>query len=116
VTRFRPNLGDYFDLSADTIRTEYLKRKAARLAGAPVDGIPGVIHRPHLSSATTQVFTVRGDTGLYTVHLRPHTSPWTAACSRGGIHDHQAEGEACSHGLAAAVAWELAREAVTVDV
>lgn len=109
----RPLLGDYFDLSADTIRTAYLKAKAARLVGREVHGHRAVIYRDHLSTATTKVYSVWGDSGLYTVWLRPGTSPWAAACSRGGVHDNQREGEACSHGLAAAVAFELAREAVS---
>jgi hypothetical protein len=105
----QPSLGDWFPLDADTIRTAYLKAKAARLAGDAERVIP----LPAKWTMTTLQFLVLGDTGTYHVWLRPHTSPWTAACSRGGIHDHQAEGAACSHGLAAAVAWELAREAVT---
>jgi hypothetical protein len=109
----QPSLGDFFPLDADTIRTAYLKAKAARLAGGTVNDHRRVIHREHLSTATTQVFTVWGDSSTYRVWLRAGTDPWTAACSRGGVHDHQPEGEACSHGLAAAVAWELAREAVT---
>ena len=108
----QPSLGDYFPLDADTIRTAYLKAKAARLVGREVHGHRAVIYREHLSSATTKVYSVWGDSGLYTVWLRPGASPWTVACSRGGVHDNQREGAACSHGLAAAVAWELAREAV----
>lgn len=115
----QPSLGDFFPLDADTIRTAYLKAKAAWLLNSGmVDlGHHRVIHRPHLSSATTQVFTVWGASGSnYRVWLRPNTSPWTAACSRGGVHDMQKEGTACSHGLAAAVAYELGREAVVADV
>lgn len=106
----QPSLGDFFPLDADTIRTAYLKAKAARLAGTD----DRVLFLPSSSTLTTKQFLVRGDTGRqYMVWLRPTTSPWTAACSRGGIHDQQADGEACSHGLAAAVAWELQqREAV----
>jgi len=32
----QPSLGDYFPLDVDTIRTAYLKTKAARLAGEPL--------------------------------------------------------------------------------
>ena len=103
----QPHLGDFFPLDDETVRTRYLKRKAARLAGGQVNDHRRVIHRDHLSTSTTQVFSVWGDSGVYTVWLRPGTSPWTAACSRGGVHDHQREGAACSHGLAAAVAWLL---------
>jgi hypothetical protein len=107
----QPSLGDYFPLDADTIRTAYLKAKAARLNVDQTLGHPRVLYREHLSTPATKHFNVWGDSGaIYHVWLRPGTSPWTAACSRGGIHDHQREGEACSHGLAAAVAWELARE------
>jgi hypothetical protein len=114
----QPSLGDWFPLDADTIRTAYIKSKAARLLNetwvtGPGIGHRRVIYRDHLSTATTKRYSVWGDSGrIYTVWLRTDTTPWTAACSRGGIHDHQAEGEACSHGLAAAVAWELQREAV----
>jgi len=107
----QPSLGDYFPLDADTIRTAYLKTKAARLAGDPERVIP----LPDKSTMTTMQFLVLGDNATYRVWLRTGTSPWTAACSRGGIHDMQADGEACAHGLAAAVAYELAREAVVVD-
>ena len=106
----QPSLGDFFPLDHDTIRTRYIKAKAGRLVSH---------HRavliPALSTMTTKRYRVHGDSRTYTVWLRTGTTPWTAACSRGGIHDHQAEGEACSHGLAAAVAWELQREAVGVD-
>ena len=106
----QPSLGDFFPLDAETIRTEYLKAKAARLAGDASSVIP----LPHRSNMTTMQFLVIGDSQtVYRVWLRPGTNPWTAACSRGGIHDQQPEGAACSHGLAAAVAYELAREAVT---
>lgn len=106
----QPSLGDFFPLDADTIRTEYIKAKAARLAGEPKRVIP----LSHKSTLTTLHFLVFGDSGTtYRVWLRTGTSPWTAACSRGGVHDHQPEGEACSHGLAAAVAYELAREGVS---
>jgi hypothetical protein len=104
-----PRLGEWFPLSADTIRTAYIKAKAARLAGEPERVVP----LPQHATKTMLVFLVFGDNGTYRVALRPHTSPWTAACSRGGIHDNQRDGEACSHGLAAAVAYELSREAVT---
>lgn len=110
----RPPFDAWYPLDADTIRTRYLKVKAARLAGGRVNDHPRVIWREHLSTATTQVFTVWGDSGqTYRVWLRTRTSPWQAACSRGGVHDLQRDGAACSHGLAAAVAWELQRQAVT---
>ena len=104
----QPHLGDFYELSPGTIRTEYIKAKAARLAGEPERVIP----LPDKSTMTTMQFLVMGDSRTYRVWLRTGTSPWMAACSRGGVHDHQPEGEACSHGLAAAVAYELAREAV----
>ena len=105
----QPGLGDYFPLDHDTIRTRYIKAKAGRF----VESVTRPCSSPILSTATTKRFVVHGDSRRYTVWLRTGTSPWTAACSRGGVHDMQADGEACSHGLAAAVAWELQREAVT---
>jgi hypothetical protein len=103
-----PNPADFFPLDAEAVHTRYLKRKAARLASEQVNDHRRVIYRDHLSSATTKVFSVWGDSGVYRVWLKPAT--WQAACSRGGIHDHQREGQACSHGLAAAVAWLLIAE------
>ena len=110
--RFRPNLGDYFPLDNEHVRTEYLKRKAARLASEPVNAHRRVIYREHLSTQTVKTFSVYGDTGPvpYTVCVLPHTDPWMAACSRGGVHDMQPEGEACSHGVAAAAVWQLLTE------
>ena len=111
MARFRPNLGDYFALDAEHVRTEYLKRKAARLATVQVHFHPGVIYREHLSTQTVKHFSVWGDSGAtYTVCVLPHTDPWMAACSRGGVHDMQPEGEACSHGVAAAAVWQLLTE------
>jgi hypothetical protein len=107
----QPPLGDFFALDADTIRTAYIKAKAARLAG----DFGRVVFHEAYSTKATKMFTVWGDTGTYTVWLRtklPAPLPWMAACSRGGVHDNQPDGEACSHGLAAAVAYELSREAV----
>ena len=105
----QPSVDQWYALDADTIRTAYLKAKAARLVGAPDDR---VTHLASLSTSITQTFLVRGDSGRrYRVWLRTTTTPWMAACSRGGIHDFQRDGQACSHGLAAAVAWELAKEA-----
>ena len=104
----QPHLGDFFPLDDETVRTRYLKHKAARLAGGQLNDHPRVIWREHLSTRATQVFSVWGDSGaIYTVWLRPTTRPWTAACSRGGIHDNQPDGAACSHGLAAAAFWLL---------
>jgi hypothetical protein len=115
----RPNLGDYFPLDAKHVRTKYLKRKAVRLATEPVNGHRRVIYREHLSTKTTKVFSVWGDSSPtpYTEHLLPLHDPWLVACSRGGMHDMQPEGEACSHGVAAAVEWLLLteREEVTAD-
>jgi len=112
MKHWRPNLGDYWPLDDEHVRTEYLKRKAARLAGSKAEGIPSVIYRAHLSTRTTQVFTVRGDSGPtpYTVCVLPHTDPWMAACSRGGVHDLQPHGQACAHGVAAAAVWKLLTE------
>ena len=110
MRRWRPNLSDFVELSDDTVRTEFLKLKAARLASTRVEGIPRVIYRPEESTASYQVFTVRGDTDPrhpYTVWLAPNRQPWAAACSRGGVHDMQRDGDACSHGLAAAAVWML---------
>lgn len=108
MTRFRPSLADYFPLDDEHVRTEYLKRKAARLAAEPVNDHRRVIYREHLSSAVVKVFSVWGDSGQapYTVCVLPHTDPWMAACSRGGVHDNQPPG-ACSHGVAAAAVWKL---------
>jgi len=112
MARFRPNLGDYFNLDDEHVRTEYLKRKAARLASEPVNEHRRVIYREHLSTRTVRYFTVWGDSAAapYTVCVLPHTDPWMAACSRGGVHDMQPEGEACSHGVAAAAVWQLLTE------
>lgn len=110
MRRWRPNLGDFIDLSEEKVHTEFLLRKAARLASTKVEGIPRVIYRPDESTASYKVFTVRGDTDPrhpYTVWLAPGRQPWAAACSRGGVHDHQRDGDACSHGLAAAAVWML---------
>lgn len=97
-----PSLGDWFALDEATVQTEYLRRKAARLAGDPTQR---VTHLEWDSTVTTQVFAVRGDTGVYRVWLRPLADPWAAACSRGGAHDFQPDDQACSHGLAAAARW-----------
>lgn len=105
MTRFRPNLGDYFPLDDEHVRTEYLLRKAARLATEPVNDYRRVIYREHLSTRTRKVFSVWGDTGIYQVWVLPFTSPWQAVCSRGGVHDNQPEGTACSHAVAAAAVW-----------
>jgi len=112
MARFRPNLHDYFNLDEDTVRTEYLKRKAARLAGGTVNEHRAVIFRPDhaATTAASKVFTVWGDSGTYIVHLLPHTDPWMAACSRGGVHDLQPHGQACAHGVAAAAVWKLLTE------
>ena len=110
----QPSLGDYFPIDADTIRTKYIKDKAARLAGSGRHAQVGrhrVVFMPNLSTTTTKRYVVHGDSRRYTVWLHTNTNPWEAACSRGGVHDMQPEGEACSHGLAAAVAYELSREA-----
>jgi hypothetical protein len=105
----QPSLGDFFPLDADTIRTAWLKSQAAKFVAER----ERVFLDPVRSTFATKRYIVVGDHGRYHVWLRTGTSPWTAACSRGGIHDNQPEGEACSHGLAAAVAWLRAREAVT---
>jgi len=112
MARFRPNLGDYFRLDESAVRTEYLKRKAARLAGGQHNDHRAVIFRPGhaATTAAVKVFTVWGDSGTYIVHLLPQTAPWMAACSRGGVHDMQPEGAACSHGVAAAAVWQLLTE------
>jgi hypothetical protein len=107
--RFRPTLSDYFPLDDEHVRTEYLKRKAARLATEPVNDHRRVIYREHLSTTVTKVFTVYGDSDRYTVCVLPYTDPWMAACSRGGVHDLQPPG-ACSHGVAAAAVWKLLTE------
>jgi hypothetical protein len=101
----RPSFDDWWPLDADHIRTRYLQQKAARLAGGKVNDHPRVIWRDHLSTSTCQVMSVWGDSGLYRVWLRTTVDPWQAACSRGGVHDAQRDGEACSHGVAAAVHW-----------
>jgi hypothetical protein len=107
---WRPHYGDWFEVTPETCRTRYIKAKSARLLGQKLDGIERVIFRDlhPLTTATTKVFTVRGDTDPrhpYTCHVRPFCMPWMAACSRGGVHDLQREGEACAHGLAAATKW-----------
>lgn len=110
--RFRPTLGEYFALDDEHVRTEYLKRKAARLATTPVNDHRRVIYREHLSTLTVKTFSVWGDSqpAPYTVCVLPGIDPWMAACSRGGMHDMQPEGEACSHGVAAAAVWQLLTE------
>lgn len=112
MSRFRPTLYDYFPLDDEHVRTEYLKRKAARLASEPVNDHRRVIYREHLSTRTIKVFSVWGDSSPvpYTEHLLPSTDPWMVACSRGGIHDMQPEGRACAHGVAAAAVWQLLTE------
>ena len=100
-----PRLNDFVPLDAEHVYTEYLKRKAARLAGERIDGIERVTFDELRSSTFTQIFAVRGDSGAYRVWLRPGADPWMAACSRGGVHDAQPEGRACSHMLAAAAKW-----------
>lgn len=107
VSPSRPNPGAYFALDEAHVRTEYLKRKAARLAAERVNDHRRVIYRDHLSTRTTKVFTVWGDSGRYFVHVLPYHHPWMAACSRGGVHDHQPDGAACSHAVAAAAVWQL---------
>jgi len=110
MARFRPNLGDYFPLDDEHVRTEYLLRKAARLATTQANDHRRVIYREHLSTQTVKYFTVYGDSDVRQVCVLPHTDPWMAACSRGGVHDMQPEGEACSHGVAAAAVWQLLTE------
>jgi hypothetical protein len=114
--RFRPTLGDYFPLDDEHVRTEYLKRKAARLATTPKGNHRRVIYREHLSTQTVRYFSVWGDTEPtpYSVCVLPGTDPWMAACSRGGVHDLQPEGEACSHGVAGAAVWQLLTESQEV--
>lgn len=100
MSRWRPGLGDFFDLDETTVRTEYLKAKGARLV---LD--QQVTWLEWKSTLTEQWFWVRGDHAVYIVVVRPLTDPWTAACSRGGVHEATPDGRACAHGLAAAVQW-----------
>jgi hypothetical protein len=110
MVRFRPSLHEYFPLDDEHVRTEYLKRKAARLATEPVNDHRRVIYREHLSTQTIKAFSVWGDSATYAVCLLPGTNPWMAACSRGGVHDLQPHGQACAHGVAAAAVWKLLTE------
>ena len=100
VSGWRPGLGDFFKLDETAVRTEYLKAKGARLV---LDHQATWIQ--WRSTKTEQWFWIRGDHAVYTVVLRPLTDPWTAACSRRGQHEATPDGQACAHGLAAAVAW-----------
>ena len=100
MSRWRPGLGDFFPLDEQTVRTEYLKAKGARLVCDH-----HVTHLEWRSTLTEQWFAVRGDHGVYLVVLRPLTDPWTVACSRGGVHEMTPDGQACAHGVAAAVVW-----------
>jgi hypothetical protein len=109
---WRPGLGDFFNLDEQTVATEYLKAKSTRLiCGQQVTWLEW-----KSVGVTEQWFAVRGDHGMYRVVLRPLTDPWSAACSRGGVHDATPDGQPCAHGLAAAVQWvrmdERRREAV----
>ena len=101
----RPSFDDWFPLDETAVRTRYLRDKAARLAGGRLNDHPRVIWREHLSTSITQTFSVWGDSGVYRVWLRTTVDPWQVACSRGGVHDSQRDGQACSHGVAAAVHW-----------
>lgn len=107
--RFRPSLSAYFPLDDTHVRTEYLKRKAARLATEQTNEHRRVIYREHLSTHTVKYFSVWGDSqpDPHTVCLLPSVDPWMAACSRGGVHDLQPHGQACAHGVAAAAVWLL---------
>jgi hypothetical protein len=100
MSRWRPGLGDFFPLDETTVRTEYLKAKGARLV---LD--QQVTWLEWKSTLTEQWFSVRGDHARYIVVVRPLTDPWTAACSRSGVHEATPDGVACAHGLAAAVQW-----------
>jgi hypothetical protein len=97
---WRPGLGEFFDLDETTVRTEYLRAKGARLVLAHQ-----FTHLEWKSTLTEQWFAVRGDHAAYRVVLRPLTDPWSAACSRGGVHEMTPDGQACAHGVVAAVAW-----------
>lgn len=101
MTFWYPALGEWFPLDFSTVRTDYLKAKAARLAVEP----QRVVHLPAVSTPAEQWFLVVGDHGSYNVCLRPHEHPWRAACDRGGDHEATPDGHACSHALAAAVQW-----------
>jgi hypothetical protein len=96
-----PALGEWFPLDEATVRTDYLKAKAARLAADP----GRVTHLPAVSTPDQQWFLVVGDHGSYNVCLRPLTTPWRAACSRDGEHESTPDGRACAHALAAAAVW-----------
>jgi hypothetical protein len=97
-----PPLGDWFPLDEETI-SRYVADKALRLT------LGSVTQRPHLSSKTTKCASVLGDNGRYLVWFTPHSQPPMGACGRGGVHDAQPDGEACSHPLAGAVDYELGR-------
>jgi hypothetical protein len=108
-----PDLHDWVALDANTVRTQYLHAKAARLVldhevELLTDWVRG---GTTLANAVSYPLAVRGDTDPdrpYLVWVQPHSRPRRATCSKGGVHDFTPDGDACSHMLAAAV-WLVLR-------
>jgi len=85
------------------IASGYLEAKAGRLVVAG-----RVTPLEHRWSRTVIVGLVGGAHGTYRCWVWPGMDPWQGACSRGGAHDYQRDGQPCSHPLALA-AWYLLR-------
>lgn len=87
------SLTDWFDLGD---LSAYVERKGERLAAADQ-----VRREPGLDSKVIRAGLVKGDSRRW--YRCWVNAAGQGACERGGVHDHQPDGEACSHAKALAV-------------